>query len=141
MSDINDDNLKVELDSLESEAIQSEPINEENQTASEQLQPETKQLISPIVSMACDLLAPNWGIQQTEKDVLCESYAEVIDKYFPSGLENFGVELNALLITAAIFGPRISLPRHALQPEKPIEDTEQKPTDNVKVSEAEVMTL
>lgn len=74
-------------------------------------EPSTKELLAPLVSFTFDALAPAWNVQQAEKEALTEAYAGVIDKYWPEGVGAFGVELNALLITAAILGPRMRLPR------------------------------
>lgn len=108
--------LKTEFASLENEAINSEAEEAANLSA-EQMPgqtsdgPQTKEMLLPVLSLACDVLAPNWKIQDAEKQALSESYAEVLDKYFPDIGNSFGVELNALLITAAIFAPRITTPR------------------------------
>ena len=69
------------------------------------------EVIAPIVSLACGLLAPNWNIGTEEQQALSESYGALVDKYFPEGASAFGVELNALLITAAIITPRLGTPR------------------------------
>lgn len=97
------------LDQIEAEAAGDEiPPGE---TMPEQAGPETAELIAPIVQLATSALAPNWHIQKAESDALAEAYADVLDKYFPDVGSHFGVELNALLITAAIFTPRIGKPR------------------------------
>ena len=85
------------------------------------------ELILPVVSLACGVLAPNWDIQPEEQAALAESYGALIDKYFPDVSSSGGVELSALLITAAIITPRLSTPRK-LEPKEPKEQEKLKET-------------
>lgn len=73
--------------------------------------PPTAEIIFPVVSMAFDLVAPNWAVGEGEKKALSEAYGALLDKYFPDAINSFGVELQALLITAAIVAPRLRVPR------------------------------
>lgn len=90
----------------------------QDQAEAEAPQIPTEELIYPVLSFACDLGAPNWGIGDAEKKALAESYAAVLDKYLPNVSGHFGVELNALLITAAIFAPRLGKPPRIEQDKK-----------------------
>lgn len=90
--------------------------------------PSTAEMLMPLVSMGCKVAAPNWQIQKAEVEALAESYGELVDKYFPGGVGEWGPELNAALVTAAIFGPRLGTPRHK-QPAKPKADNEIRRTD------------
>ena len=90
--------------------------------------PSTAEMLMPLVSMGCKVAAPNWQIQKAEVEALAESYGELVDKYFPGGVGEWGPELNAALVTAAIFGPRLGTPRHKPQP-KPKADNEIRRTD------------
>ncbi|MGI2072630.1 hypothetical protein [Shewanella baltica] len=78
------------------------------------------EIILPVVSLACGVLAPNWDIKPEEQAALADCYGALMDKYFPDIAESGGVELSALLVTAAILTPRLSTPRK-LEPEKPKE--------------------
>ena len=69
------------------------------------------ELVLPIVTLACAVLAPSWNVGAQEQAALADSYGAVIDKYFPDGAGQFGVELSALLVTAAIVTPRLGTPR------------------------------
>lgn len=77
--------------------------------------PPTSELIKPIVVMLFRIGAPAWEVADAEHAALAEAYAAVLDKWFPGGV--FGVELNALILTAAIVGPRLAMPTHPPEPE------------------------
>lgn len=95
---------------------------QENQEQADQEQAEqvptipTGELLFPAISLITAVAAPNWEISEDENKALSDSYAEVLDKYYPNVGESFSVELNALLITAAIFMPRIGKPRQLAAP-------------------------
>lgn len=78
----------------------------------------TSELLYPAISLITAVAAPNWGIAEEENKAIADSYAEVLDKYYPNVGESFSVELNALLITAAIFMPRIGKPRQLPPPKE-----------------------
>jgi hypothetical protein len=63
--------------------------------------------------MGFAILAPNWQVTENEAEQLAESYAALVDKYLPDGIGNYGVEINALMITGAIVLPRLKVPRKA----------------------------
>src|SRR3569833_1825478 len=71
--------------------------------------PPTEEIIYPVLSLAFDAIAPAWAVSEQEMRALAAAYGELLDKYFPD--MSFGVELNALIITAAFLGPRMKLPR------------------------------
>ncbi len=100
------------IDADELKSIAAELAGEEQQDAGGELAerqgPATAEVIYPLISFGCDLGCPNWMIQDAEKKALADGYADMIDKYWPDGIGAFGVELNALLMTAAIFGPRVA---------------------------------
>lgn len=90
----------------------------------------TADLIAPIVGLVCSVVCPAWEIGAEEQGALSQSYADVLDKYFPEGAGAFGVELSALLVTAAIITPRLKKPRkHKEETAKPTPDTEQEPKE------------
>lgn len=100
------------IDTDELNSIAAELAGEEQQDAGGELAerqgPATAEVIYPLISFGCDLGCPNWMIQDAEKKAMADGYADMIDKYWPDGIGAFGVELNALLMTAAIFGPRVA---------------------------------
>ena len=130
--------LKNEFMQLEHEAVQAEQEQEKQQ---EVLYGESKginedgiktaEIIAPVIGLCCDLFAPNWKIQAQEKELLTDSYAQIIDKYFPDSLGKMGVELNALLITAAIITPRLGIPRNNPPPADIAEDIEPQKEESV----------
>jgi hypothetical protein len=62
-------------------------------------------LLAPLAAR----VAPAWKLSRDELQSLADSWADVLDKWFPD-LE-IGVELSAALVTFAILGPRWSTPR------------------------------
>ena len=86
----------------------------------------TEALLMGVMNPAFAILAPNWNIQPKEVELLAESYACVIDKYFPGGVGAIGPELAAATATFAIFLPRMHVPRKSLpvQPTPPAEPEE-----------------
>jgi len=110
----NDEPLTGEYLQMANEAESETPVNDDKP------EPEvpTSELIAPIVAMCAGVLVPNWNLQKEEIQGLSESYGLVIDKYFPSAASSLGVELNALLMTAAIVLPRLGTPRKKPEPKK-----------------------
>jgi hypothetical protein len=74
----------------------------------------TKQAVAFFLSPLFAVVFPNWRIGADEVDALADVYAPVIDKYLPGGM---GVEGAALLVTVAVFGPRLAIPRKAPAPD------------------------
>jgi len=85
-------------------------VNSDNVLISES-QEETKKILMGVIVPAFALLAPGWQVQNAECEMLADAYAQLIDKYFPDGIGKFGVEINATLVTLAIFAPRLAIPR------------------------------
>jgi hypothetical protein len=73
--------------------------------------PETSEIIHPLLVVGFSILAPNWQVQDEEVQQLSVAYSGLIDKYFPEGLGDHGLEINAFMITAAIVLPRMRTPR------------------------------
>lgn len=96
--------------------VTEQAVNGDGYQPTQAAQVSGAEILAPVVGLACNILAPSWDIQPEEQQALAESYGALVDKYFPEGAGAFGVELNALIITGAIFGPRIGKPR---KPEKP----------------------
>ncbi|WP_351001075.1 hypothetical protein [Shewanella sp. TB7-MNA-CIBAN-0143] len=101
-----------EFAAINSELDQSEPV-----TQSSEYQPPQSaamsgsELVFPVVSLACAVLAPSWNISDQEQAALADCYGALLDKYFPDVAESGGVEFSALIITAAILTPRLGTPR------------------------------
>ncbi len=102
----------------EAESLETPPPSPTEQAEQAAQAAETKQALVMVIGPAFSLLAPAWNVQDQEVDALSDAYAALIDKYWPGGLQGFGVEINALLITLAVFGPRLKMPRKL---EKPVE--------------------
>lgn len=100
----------------------------ETDNAQAQAEPEIKtaELIFPICQFVTAIFCPNWKISDKENEMLADGYAAVLDKYFPDSGKLLGVELNALLITAAIFGPRIAEGKPARVKEKEVNPDKEK---------------
>lgn len=71
----------------------------------------SEELLSPVIKLSSDLFAPLWGVQQEEADALAKVWAPVADKWFPGLSGSVGVEFNAAIVTLAVFGPKIMMPR------------------------------
>lgn len=77
--------------------------------------PTNAELLTALLRPTFDIMAPNWMVTDMECAMLGEAYGAVIDKYWPDFA--FGVELTALLVTVAVFGPRMRRPAKAAQKE------------------------
>lgn len=104
-----------ELAALTAEAAEIEPGYGQPGTG-EQPEPEPagvsnadalQMVLGPLFAIA----APRWNMQQAEIEQLAIVWGEVADKYMPEGLA-LGVELNAAIVTLAVLGPRLSMPRN-----------------------------
>lgn len=110
-----------ELAALAAEAADMEPEAAPGQPGEaapdEEPQFSNQQALEMLLGPAFAVLAPNWGVQQAEITELAKAYGQVADKYFPEGM-SIGVELNAAIITLAIIGPRMAIPRSDAAAEK-----------------------
>ena len=106
-----------DLSALETEAAALDnagpPLGGEPAQEAAAPQVSSAEIMRPLLRATFDILAPNWKVDDQESSALAEAYAAVLDKYFPDGFP-WGVEVNALLLTVAIIGPRFKIPpRHA----------------------------
>lgn len=103
---------QAELDALEYTVSQEalENVGAGSQPAAE-VMPETAEIVQQLLSMGFGVLAPGWGVTEPEIEQLAKAYGPLIDKYFPDGLGDHGLEINAILITSAVILPRIRMPR------------------------------
>ncbi len=111
---ITPETVSAELDSLSSE-IESSPeqlsiaAGEQQQLVASQ--DEWREIIEHLAGPAFGLLAPGWNVQPAEIQALAEAYAGLLNKYFPGGASQMGPELGAAMVTVAIIGPRLKMPR------------------------------
>ena len=93
----------------------------------------TSELLRPLLRASFDILAPKWAVTDEESVALAEAYAAVLDKYFPDGIAGrWAAELNALILTVAILGPRLKIapketPKEKAAPPVPASNVELAP--------------
>lgn len=91
----------------------------------------TADILYPLCEFATAVLCPKWKIKPDENKMLAENYGALIDKYFPDSMGKFGVELNCLLTTAAVFAPHVLAGEPAREPEpEPVKKPEKTPEAN-----------
>lgn len=83
--------------------------------------PSTGDVLTALLRPTFDILAPAWAVSDVECAMLGHAYGDVLDKYFPEF--DWGVELAAVLATAAVFGPRMRRPRHYAPPQPTDDET------------------
>lgn len=71
----------------------------------------TSEIIEPILQMGFAIIAPAWQVSDPECKELAKCYGALIDKYFPDGMGQYGVEVTAAMTTAAVILPRMKIPR------------------------------
>jgi hypothetical protein len=99
-----------EFKRLEAEAM-SGGVSPSGPVTAGQVEPDTAEIIDSILQMGFGILAPNWGVTPGECKELSKSYGALFDKYFPGGMGEYGLELTAVMGTAAVILPRIKRPR------------------------------
>ncbi|MEW8071943.1 MAG: hypothetical protein AB2826_16105 [Candidatus Thiodiazotropha sp.] len=99
-----------EFKRLEAEAI-SGGVNPSNPITAGPVEPDTAEIIESILHMGFGILAPNWGVTPGECKELSKPYGALFDKYFPGGMGEYGLEMAAIMGTAAVILPRINRPR------------------------------
>lgn len=100
----------IDSAALDEIAAEYEEQPEEGTELAEAPEIPTHEILLPVITLATAMACPNWQITEDENRMLAESYAAILDKYFPNAAGNFGVEINALLITGAVFMPRLGKP-------------------------------
>lgn len=81
--------------------------------------PTSGEILTSLLRVTFDIMAPAWRVPDSECAFLGEAYGALADKYFPNF--DLGVELAALLATAAVFGPRMKTPMR--EPKEPPAET------------------
>lgn len=80
---------------------------------------ETGELLAQAIQASADIFAPNWHIEPEESEQLGIAYGALLDKYLPdSGLDKYGLEISALLITGMVFKSRAGVPLKKPKPKK-----------------------
>lgn len=100
-----------ELDAVINEANENEVSSSGESVTNSEPQFSTGEQLQPVLGMAFKVLAPNWNVQAEEVEVLAQSYGECIDYYYPDIQEGLPPWLTPLIVTAAIIGPRVNMPR------------------------------
>jgi len=106
----------ADIDETDAPLTGGKPVNEEMEISS-------AELMADVVQVTADVFAPNWDLQREESAQLGSVYGALLDKYMPdSGLDKYGLELSALMVTAMVLKSRAGIP---LKKEKePAENSE-----------------
>lgn len=102
-----DEKLEDELNVLEGE-IENEPTPRPAGAAGDL---GTAAIVAELLTVGFPVFAPAWNVQANEIDLLAGAWAPVIDKYIPDLSRFIGVEVQALVVTFAVLGPRLTRPR------------------------------
>ena len=101
--------LAVQIESEgpgESPGVEGDYIPGDDQS---QGQPKTADILAPMLQITFGLLAakrgPHWKLSDLEAVEAARAYGDVIDKYWPDAA--IGPEAAAVLVTLAVFGPRV----------------------------------
>ena len=98
----------------------------ENPEAEPEIDISSGELMTEVIQVTADALAPNWEIQPEESEKLGTVYGALLDKYLPdNGLSNYGLEISALLATAIVFKSRSGIPLRKPKEKKRNEEGEQ----------------
>ncbi|WP_218397977.1 hypothetical protein [Alteromonas lipotrueae] len=94
----------AELDETDAPLTGEQSVNEESEIPS-------GALMADVVQVTADIFAPNWNIKREESEQLGAVYGALLDKYMPnSGLDKYGLELSALMVTAMVIKSRAGVP-------------------------------
>lgn len=77
------------------------------------------ELVGEAIQVVADIFAPNWQVQPQESEKLGVVYGALLDKYMPdSGIDKFGLEISALLVTGMIIKSRSGIPLRKPKPKE-----------------------
>lgn len=79
--------------------------------AADQVRAQTVGVLHMGLAPVFNIAAPNWKLTPAEVNMLAQAYADVLLVYFPGGLGDMGPWAGVVITTAAVFGPRIGVPR------------------------------
>lgn len=116
MSEQEEKTMQSAAQAAEIEAIAAEqepPVSFEGVTPppAAEISTETKEILQPLFTMGFGILAPNWQVSEDETEQLAGAYAMLMDKYLPTGMGAYSVEIAAIMITGAVVIPRLKVPR------------------------------
>lgn len=74
-------------------------------------------LLTDAIQATAGIFAPNWDLKREECEQLGTVYGALLDKYMPdSGLDKYGLEISAVMVTAMVLKSRAGVPRHKPKP-------------------------
>tara|TARA_Y100000994_G_C15703663_1_gene446400 strand:+ start:1284 stop:1778 length:495 start_codon:yes stop_codon:yes gene_type:complete len=99
----------------------------------------TGELMAQVVQTTADIFAPNWEIQPDESEALGNAYGALLDKYMPdSGLDKWGLEITALMVTGMVIRSRAGVPlKKKPKSEKTRQGEKNEPEEKQEVKESE----
>jgi len=108
-------NIESEIAALEREvesdiAVVELEQNKQQEQAIQNSGDEWRAIIAQLLAPSFAVLTPNWNVQKAEVEGLADAYAPLLAKYFPD-TSNVGPEIGAVIVTAAVIVPRLSIPR------------------------------
>lgn len=71
--------------------------------------PQVEQAIQQLLSIGFGAFAPNWQVTQQEINGAADAYARSLEDIFPGGAAALGPHFASVLISLAIFGPRLAM--------------------------------
>lgn len=113
--------LECEYLALHNQVESEQPGQSEDETEQQSEIP-SSELLKPVFQMVGGILKP--VLEDAEINALSEAYGALLDKYFPDSSRLLGVELNCLLITAAVAVPRLQYRAAERKAKKEAQDKE-----------------
>lgn len=139
------DDLAREFAALtaEGEALDGEQIpltGEQSENEPEKAEIPTGELMAQVVQTTADIFAPNWEIQAEESEALGNAYGALLDKYMPdSGLDKYGVEIAAVMVTGMVLRSRAGVPlKKQPKSQKTARSREEKTEENQELAKEEI---
>lgn len=83
----------------------------------------TAEMLNAVLVPMFATLCPAWSVTNDECKQVAQAWGPVLDKYLPDWATRFGLEVNAVLITVLVFGPRWSTPRKIVDVKKDQQET------------------
>lgn len=131
-TEMNWDNLAAQASAVD-DVISPQTSQSIEESKEDEPEVETGELVTEAVQVLAEVFAPNWNVQKEESEKLGTIYGALLDKYFPdSGIEKFGLELTAILVTGMIVKSRKGIPLRlekevvtGAEEKSPPQDTEQ----------------
>lgn len=113
--------LEAEGETLNAEVTGEEFLPADPEPAAPEISSE--ELMSDVVLATSSIFAPNWEIQPEEANQLGSVYGKLLDKYLPdSGLDKYGLEISAVVVTGMIIKSRAGIPLRKPEPKEKAKD-------------------